>query len=204
MAGGVAGRPANRLMRNWLSEARAHQPSAETAEIAKTPPAGTRQVVSAVSAVSATTLPCPVADGQSGDSEVSHQTDTGERAAIIEHGGQMPRRWAEGLARLHPDRPPRGFTPIRWLEVVNDSGLLLDRWGATLEALGWIDADVWGCDASAPDQRLDLAGLALAMSGREVVAVTSSTATIRTASGTLTFYRRPKEEPRTLLWEMPT
>jgi len=87
--------------------------------------------------------------------------------------------------------------------VVNDSGLLLDHWGSSLEALGWTDADVWGCDASAPDQRLDLAGLALAMSGREVLAVTANSATIRTASGTLTYYRRPRDEPRLLLWDLP-
>lgn len=190
-------------MRNWLSEARAHQPSAETAEIAKTPPSGTRPVVSAVSAISATALPYPVADGRADSLELSDQTDTSERAAISEHDGRVPRRWAEGLARLHPDIPPRGFTPSRWLEVVNDSGLLLDRWGSSLEALGWTDEDLWGCDASAPDQRLDLAGLAVEMSGREVLCVTASTATIKTVSGTLTFYRRPKEEPRALLWELP-
>lgn len=170
-------------MRKWLRD-----PLPEIPEIPLTPPP---DPVSGVSGI-------PGSRHRDGDA------NRAERAAIIEHDGRVPRRWAESLARLHPDRPPRGFTPARWLEVVNDSGILLDRWGANLQALGWTDVELWGCDASAPDQRLDLAGLALAMSGREVVAVTSSTATIRTASGVLTFYRHPKDEPRTLLWEMPT
>ena len=29
-----------------------------------------------------------------------------ERAAIVEHDGNIPRAWAEGFARLDPDRPP--------------------------------------------------------------------------------------------------
>jgi hypothetical protein len=129
--------------------------------------------------------------------------DVEERAAIVNHDGGVLRRWAEGLARLDPDRPPRGFSPARWLQLVNDSGLLLDRWGTNLDALGWTDTDVWGCDLAAPDQRLDNAGLALAVSGREVMCVTSSTATIKTTGGTLTFYRRRRGEPQVLLWELP-
>jgi hypothetical protein len=30
----------------------------------------------------------------------------GERAAIVEHDGAIPRAWAEGFARLDPNRPP--------------------------------------------------------------------------------------------------
>lgn len=172
-------------MRKWLRDPLPEIP--EIPEIPLTPPP---DPVSGVSGISGSQL----RDGNA---------DRDERAAISEHDGRVPRRWAEGLARLDPNRPPHGFTPARWLEVVNDSGLLLDRWGATLEALGWSDADVWACDSAAPDKRLDLAGLALAMSGREVLYVTSETATIRTTSGTLTFYRHPEKESRVLLWELP-
>lgn len=41
------------------------------------------------------------------------------------------------------------------------------------------------------------------MSAREVLYVTSETATIGTTSGTLTFYRHPEKEPRVLLWDLP-
>lgn len=154
-------------MRNLLAEARSlgtQTPAAQTAGTAETRPIGPPHAVPAVSAI---TAPAPhhaeLRSHLPGNLNLS-QPERSERAAIVEHDGRVPRHWAEGLARLHPDRPPRGFTPSRWLEVVNDSGLLLDRWGTTLEALGSTDADVWGCDAAAPDQRLDLAGLAVEMS----------------------------------------
>jgi hypothetical protein len=36
-----------------------------------------------------------------------------ERAAIIEYDGTTPRAWAEGFARLDPDRPPSNVPPRR-------------------------------------------------------------------------------------------
>jgi len=128
--------------------------------------------------------------------------DIAERVAIAQFDGQIPRHWAEGLARLDPDRPPHGFGAARWLQVVNDAGLLLDRWGSQLDRLGWEDHDLWACDPAAPERRVDLAGLALAVSGRDVLCVTANTATIKTTSGTLTYNRRPRAEPRMLLWDL--
>jgi hypothetical protein len=34
-----------------------------------------------------------------------------EEEAIVEHGGGIPHAWAEGYARLHPDRPPDDVPP---------------------------------------------------------------------------------------------
>ena len=51
-----------------------------------------------------------------------------ERAALIEEGAKVPRAWAEGFARLDPDRPPRDVTAKRWCEIVNGIGIFLDRW----------------------------------------------------------------------------
>lgn len=169
-------------MRKWLRD-----PLPEIPEIPQTPPP---RSVSGINGVSGSQL-------HDGDAVRE------ERAAICEFDGKVRRGWAEGLARLDPDVPPRGFPPLRWMELVNDSGLLLDQWGAVLEALGWTDLDLWACDQAAPDQRLDLAGLAVAMSGRKVLAVTASTATIKTTSCVLTFYRHTRAEPRVLLWDLP-
>jgi hypothetical protein len=48
-----------------------------------------------------------------------------ERAAIVEYDGGVPRAWAEGYARLHPDRPPKDLPPKRWLQFINDIGRFL-------------------------------------------------------------------------------
>jgi hypothetical protein len=61
-----------------------------------------------------------------------------ERAAIIEHDGNIPRAWAEGYARLHPDHPPGDVPLRRWQTFVDDCGRFLDgRWAKRVAALGW-------------------------------------------------------------------
>jgi hypothetical protein len=61
-----------------------------------------------------------------------------ERAAIIEHDGRIPRGWAEGFARLDPDRTPADVPPRRWQRFVDDVGLFLDGpFCAVAAALGW-------------------------------------------------------------------
>jgi hypothetical protein len=47
------------------------------------------------------------------------------RAAIVEHDGGIPRAWAEGFARLHPDHPPSDVPPRRWHTFVDDCGRFL-------------------------------------------------------------------------------
>ena len=41
-----------------------------------------------------------------------------ERAAIAEYDGGAPRAWAEGFARLDPNKPPSDVPPHRWLRFV--------------------------------------------------------------------------------------
>ena len=41
-----------------------------------------------------------------------------ERAAIAEYEAGIPRAWAEGLARLHPDHPPADVPPKRWQQFI--------------------------------------------------------------------------------------
>jgi hypothetical protein len=49
-----------------------------------------------------------------------------ERAGIVEHDGAIPRDWAEGFARLDPDRPPADAPPQRWQRFVDDVGRFLE------------------------------------------------------------------------------
>jgi hypothetical protein len=44
------------------------------------------------------------------------------RSAIIEYDGGIPRKWAEGYARLDPNRPPGDVPLKRWQRFVDDVG----------------------------------------------------------------------------------
>jgi hypothetical protein len=81
------------------------------------------------------------------------------RAAIVEHDGGIPRAWAEGFARLHPDRPPGDVQLRRWQTFIDDVGRFLDGgWAEKASALGWGSHDLFGADRDRPFARIDCAG----------------------------------------------
>jgi hypothetical protein len=127
-----------------------------------------------------------------------------ERAGIVEHDGKIPREWAEGFARLHPDRSPGDMPPKRWQRFVDDVGLFLDSpFCAVAAALGWSPYDLFGCDRDRPYARTDLAGLLWLLNGNRLVALSENTATIESRTGTRQTYRRkPSELGRVLAWEL--
>jgi hypothetical protein len=114
-----------------------------------------------------------------------------ERAAIIEHDGKIPREWAEGFARLDPDRPPGDVPLKRWQQFVDDVGGFLDGgWAEKATALGWGPLDLFGCDRLKPYARIDRAGLLWLLNGQKLLALAANVAAIVTASGgSLTFRR---------------
>jgi hypothetical protein len=128
-----------------------------------------------------------------------------ERAAIIEHDGGAPREWAEGFARLDPDRPPGDVPPWRWLQFVDDIGRFLDSGFAEQAAeLGWGPFELFGCDCDQPFARIEQAGLLWQLNGDRLVALTAGVAAIETRSGARQTYRRKPSEPgRVLAWELP-
>lgn len=78
-----------------------------------------------------------------------------ERAAIVEHDGAIPRAWAEGFARLNPDRPPADVPAMEWRRFVNDVGLFLDGpFCSRATNLGWGSFDLFGCDCDRPFERM--------------------------------------------------
>ena len=87
--------------------------------------------------------------------------DLHERAALVECGANVPRRWAEGYAALCTMPAPTGFSSERWARIVDATGHFLDHWAAEAIKCGWSDLDAFGCDAAAPDKRFDCMGLAL-------------------------------------------
>ena len=127
-----------------------------------------------------------------------------ERAAIVEHNGKIPREWAEGFARLHPERPPGDVPPKRWQRFVDDVGLFLDSpFCAVAAALGWRPYDLFGCDRDRPYARIDRAGLVWLLHGDRVVALTQEAAVIETHTRARHTYRcKPAEPSRVLAWEL--
>jgi hypothetical protein len=127
-----------------------------------------------------------------------------ERAAIIEYDGGASRAWAEALARLDPANPPNDVPPKRWLRFIDDCGRFLDEgWADRAVALGWGTLDLFGCNRCKPFARIDHAGLLWLLNGCSLIALSTDTAAIATASGAgLTYRRRPTEPGRVLVWEL--
>jgi hypothetical protein len=126
-----------------------------------------------------------------------------ERAATVEYDGWIPRAWAEGYARLHPDRPPGDVPQKRWQQFVDDVGHFLDHWADYAAALGWGPHELFGCDREKPFARVDEAGLLWLLAGDRLIALSENTATIEKRTGARQTWRRKHSEPgRVLAWEL--
>jgi hypothetical protein len=127
-----------------------------------------------------------------------------ERAAVVEYECNIPRDWAEGFARLHPNHSPADVPPRRWLAFINDCRRFLEGgFAAKAAALGWGPFDVFGCDRDRPFARINQAGLLWLLNGDSVIALSENTATVETRNGARqTWRRKPNEPGRTLPWEL--
>ena len=122
--------------------------------------------------------------------------DSGCRVEIVELP-QAP-RYRKAFAFLQL-KPPALVDVARWQRCVADGKRFLAKWGEQAESLGWSSADLFGL-APAPAKphpsyrrlsRYDASGLCWLLQGRQVIALTEATATIRNpATGSLTTYRR--------------
>jgi hypothetical protein len=114
-----------------------------------------------------------------------------ERAAIVEYDGSIPCAWAEGFARLHPDRPPGDVPAKRWLRFIDDVGLFLDSpFCAVAAALGWGPLDLFGCDRDRPFARIDHAGILWLLNGDRLAELDRHRAVIERRTGAFQTFRR--------------
>jgi hypothetical protein len=109
--------------------------------------------------------------------------------------GQSPySRTLQALTARCPDY----VTAARWQRAVTDSESFVAKWGEQAQALGWAPRDLWGLhqppEQPAPSysrlSRYDATGLCWLLDGREVTALSSSIAAIRSATGAITKYRK--------------
>jgi hypothetical protein len=103
-------------------------------------------------------------------------------------------------AQSPPLRPvaPENVPAMRWQQAVEDGRRFLARWGKQAEALGWTARDLFGLQTPPAKphpsysrlSRYDETGLIWLLQGREVAALTETTASIRSAAGNITIYRK--------------
>jgi hypothetical protein len=95
--------------------------------------------------------------------------------------------------------PPAHISVERWQRAVEDGRSFLAAWGEQADALGWDSRDLFGLDIPPDDphpsysrlSRYDNTGLCWLLQGKEVIAMTADTATIRNPNtGAITIYRR--------------
>jgi hypothetical protein len=121
----------------------------------------------------------------------------GTRVTIVEVPavGLRYRRTFAHLQLRSPDYVPED----RWRQCIEDGRAFLRQWGPQAEALGWDARSLFGLHPppGGPHpsynrlSRYDATGLVWLLQGREVVALTEATATIRNpTTGTITTYRR--------------
>jgi hypothetical protein len=126
-----------------------------------------------------------------------------ERVAIVEHDGKIPREWAEGFARLDPDRPPRDVPPHRWRSICDAISAFLDCWGAEAARLGWTAHDLFGADGERPEVTWLNSGPLWSGDGARVVELDADRIVFETRGGARqTAPRRPPLRPRVLPWEI--
>jgi hypothetical protein len=96
-------------------------------------------------------------------------------------------------------KPPALVPVERWQRCVEDGKRFLAKWGEQAESLGWTSADLFGLHTP-PDKphpsysrlsRYDASGLIWLLQGRQVIALTEATATIRNpTTGNITVFRK--------------
>ena len=113
------------------------------------------------------------------------------------HRGVLRNSFSDVLSELDR-RCPDFVETDRWRQCVTDAQRFLADWGDQAAALGWTADDLFGLHP-VPERpalsycrlaRYDCTGLLWLLQGRPVIALTDTTATIRTPSGGTGTYRK--------------
>jgi hypothetical protein len=140
-----------------------------------------------------------------GNPKFDRECEPDERAAIVEFDAGVPRDWAEGFARLDPDRPRPGVTVRRWQVFVDGCGRFLDDWWAlSASRLGRTAEQVFAVHPTRPAARDDAAGLCWLLNGSKLIALSDAEAVVETTgqNPARQRIRRRPTGPGVLVWEV--
>ena len=122
------------------------------------------------------------------------RTSALENVELPAAGGRYRKAFTQLLVE-----PPAHISVERWQRAIEDGRSFLAAWGEQADALGWDSRDLFGLDIPPDDphpsysrlSRYDNTGLCWLLQGKEVIAMTADTVTIRNPStGAITIYRR--------------
>ena len=148
-------------------------------------------------------LPLPSEHSERIEQVCAINDEINERASIVRWEGSVPREWAYGYARMQTMPPPLDMPALRWQQMINDTGLFLDRWAMEVLAVGWTSLDLFGVHPKAPYRAIFYAGLVSLLNGRPVIAITADTAIIDCGKGVHHTYQRCQPKPGQIpLWEL--
>lgn len=97
--------------------------------------------------------PLPAVEGETFGPIVAFVTPSescGERAAIVNIDGGIPPPWSDAFAQMIEMEVPAGVYADEWADLCNAAGVLLDRWGHQLSALGWSPGETLGIRPERP------------------------------------------------------
>ena len=86
--------------------------------------------------------------------------------------------------------------------MIEDADAFLSNWGRAAHDFGWTALDLYGVHPLSAAARFDVMGILFLIQGGDVIALTSSSATVRKRSGALLTYRRPETRGAVLPYEI--
>ena len=99
------------------------------------------------------------------------------------------------LDQLDPDRPPGDVPPRRWAQFIADvTTFRASGFAEQAKALGWTNADLFGCDDERPFARIDCLGLIWLLNGDRLLALTADAAVIETKGGSRWTFRKRERQ----------
>lgn len=143
--------------------------------------------------------PCDKSDNS--DTSTGSEPETGAFVPNVPFVTDLPAAVRDGLVALSTAPAPRLLRPELWPGVVADAlRLASEGWALQAIRLGWSPLDLFG---AVPDKGGDPDGdgLAVKLTGRQVLAVCGTFATVKDASGR-SYVHRGNGAGAVLLWEL--
>jgi hypothetical protein len=90
---------------------------------------------------------------------------------------------------------PASVQEPRWRALVENARRFVAQWASQATELGWDSLSLFGCHPTHPGARHDLKGLVWFIGDGEIIAMTATTARLRTRTGATQLYRRAAPRP---------